>query len=152
MVYKLVEVRGHPRIKLSNEKDKITIPARKNIYRLYNSEGKSIMDVMQTSTEPAPVVGERFLASHPFDEKLRAYVTPAKVVSLLELFFDGALVKPIPNIHESRALAVEQMGDLRPDIMRALNPTPYKVSVSQGLFNFITEIWLRDTPIPEINH
>jgi len=50
MVYKLVEVRGIPRIKLSNEKEKITIPGRKNAYRLFNKDGMGIVDLMCLST------------------------------------------------------------------------------------------------------
>jgi len=33
MVYKLVEVEGKPRIKLSEEKEKILIPGRKKVFR-----------------------------------------------------------------------------------------------------------------------
>jgi nicotinate phosphoribosyltransferase len=38
-VYKLVEINGHPRIKLSQEITKVTMPCRKNVYRLYAANG-----------------------------------------------------------------------------------------------------------------
>lgn len=38
-VYKLVEVNGKPRIKLSQDVEKITIPGQKDVYRLYGSSG-----------------------------------------------------------------------------------------------------------------
>jgi hypothetical protein len=38
-VYKLVEVNGQPRIKISNEIGKVTIPCRKSVYRLFSASG-----------------------------------------------------------------------------------------------------------------
>jgi nicotinate phosphoribosyltransferase len=38
-VYKLVEIDGQPRIKLSNEVGKVTLPSRKTLYRLLNDSG-----------------------------------------------------------------------------------------------------------------
>lgn len=35
MVYKLVEIHGVPRIKLSEEKEKITIPGKKKVFRIF---------------------------------------------------------------------------------------------------------------------
>lgn len=35
MVYKLVEMNGVPKIKLSEEKEKILIPGRKKVFRVY---------------------------------------------------------------------------------------------------------------------
>lgn len=41
-VYKLVEINGVPRIKLSQDVGKITMPGRKDAYRLYGADGQSI--------------------------------------------------------------------------------------------------------------
>jgi nicotinic acid phosphoribosyltransferase len=41
-VYKLVEVNGMPRIKLSQDGSKITMPGKKNAFRLYGGDGKLI--------------------------------------------------------------------------------------------------------------
>lgn len=38
-VYKLVEINRQPKIKLSEDLEKVTIPGRKDIYRLYGSDG-----------------------------------------------------------------------------------------------------------------
>lgn len=96
MVYKLVEIRGLPRIKLSETKDKITLPCRKNIYRLYGKDNQSIVDLICLTDEEAPVPGERILVRHPFDDIKRLYVTPSKVELLHELVFDGQKIKNYP--------------------------------------------------------
>ena len=39
-VYKLVEVNGQPRIKLSEDVEKVTMPGKKDAYRLFGGDGK----------------------------------------------------------------------------------------------------------------
>jgi nicotinate phosphoribosyltransferase len=43
-VYKLVEVNGTPRIKLSQDGSKITMPGKKDAFRLYGADGIYIQD------------------------------------------------------------------------------------------------------------
>jgi len=45
-VYKLVEVNGMPRIKLSQDGSKITMPGKKDAFRLYGGDGKRIGNVI----------------------------------------------------------------------------------------------------------
>ena len=65
MVYKLVELNGQPRIKLSDEIAKTTIPGRKSVYRIRNKNDEPIMDLMQNAQDPPPVPGTRYLCHHP---------------------------------------------------------------------------------------
>jgi nicotinate phosphoribosyltransferase len=90
MVYKLVEVRGTPRIKLSQEMSKVTIPGRKEAYRLLGNDGVPLLDYIIRAGEPRPLPGQRILCHHPFDDKRRAFVTPTAVVPLLRLVWKGA--------------------------------------------------------------
>jgi len=53
-VYKLVEVRGEPRMKISQDHFKVTIPGRKECYRLYNSQGQPVVDIMVPTYPSAP--------------------------------------------------------------------------------------------------
>ena len=39
---------------------------------------------------------------------------------------------------------------MRSDHLRYTNPTPYKVSVSEGLYDFIHKLWLEEAPVGEI--
>jgi len=63
----LVAVRNQPRIKLSQEVSKITIPGRKKCFRLYGKNGKAILDLMTMDSEPDPEPGQSILCMHPFE-------------------------------------------------------------------------------------
>lgn len=39
----------------------------------------------------------------------------------------------------------------REDHIRPLNPTPYKVSVSAELYDFMHRLWLNEAPIQDLN-
>ncbi|MHB1131800.1 MAG: nicotinate phosphoribosyltransferase [Chloroflexota bacterium] len=150
-VYKLVEVDGHARIKLSQDIGKVTIPGRKDAYRLFAADGSPVVDLMTQVGETAPLPGKRILCRHPFDETKRAYVTPSAVQPLHSLVWDGQPVegstRPLPEI---RQYVLDQLKVLRPDHLRVLNPTPYKVSVSERLYEFSHELWLAEAPVAEI--
>uniref|UniRef100_A0A7S3YMI6 Nicotinate phosphoribosyltransferase n=1 Tax=Lotharella globosa TaxID=91324 RepID=A0A7S3YMI6_9EUKA len=92
-VYKLVELEGKPRIKISQEVAKVTIPGRKNIYRLYNKDGEPVLDMLRATSEGDPKENEKILCRHPFNAQKRVYVTPSKVEPLLKLVFDSGVIK-----------------------------------------------------------
>jgi len=153
-VYKLVELNGIPRIKLSQEASKVTIPGAKQIYRLIGSSGVSLIDVMTREDEPSPTPQRKFLCRHPFEENKRVYVTPSEVVPLLQLFWDGpngGLTSTLPTIHEIRDFVTVELGRIREDILRFLNPTPYKVSLSTNLYDFLHTLWEKEVPVAELS-
>jgi len=39
---------------------------------------------------------------------------------------------------------------MRSDHLRILNPTPYKVSVSPHLYDMLHNLWLDESPIPDL--
>lgn len=151
-VYKLVEINRQPKIKLSEDLEKVTIPGRKDIYRLYGSDGHALIDLMQKHGEPAPLPGQRVLCRHPFLESKRAYVSPAQVEPLLRIYWqNGQCSQPLPNMEELRHRVQIQLGHIRQDYKRNLNPTPYKVSVSDSLYAYLHKLWLQNAPIGELS-
>ncbi|XP_057331269.1 nicotinate phosphoribosyltransferase isoform X1 [Microplitis mediator] len=151
-VYKMVEINNHPRIKLSQEVDKITIPGRKNAYRLYGADSHALIDLLQRCDEPPPQVGTRVLCRHPFQESKRAYVIPTRVETLHKVYWkDGKIVNPLPSLQDIRNRVSESLKTLRTDHKRSLNPTPYKVAVSDDLYTFIHDLWVQNAPIGELS-
>jgi len=151
-VYKLVELANSPRIKVSQDIEKVTIPGRKNLYRLYGHDGKALCDVLTRIDEPEPKTSVRMLSRHPFLEQKRAYVTPTSVQSLYRLYWSNGEIKgALPTLKEIRTYARDQIDQLRKDHKRDLNPTPYKVSVTDDLFQFMHKLWMKSVPIGELD-
>ncbi|XP_073821797.1 nicotinate phosphoribosyltransferase isoform X2 [Musca autumnalis] len=151
-VYKLVEINGQPRIKLSQDVEKVTMPGHKNAYRLYSADGHALIDLLQKVTEPPPVVGQKVLCRHPFQESKRAYVIPSHVESLYKIYWqNGKICQPLSSLEQVRERVQMSLKTLRNDHKRTLNPTPYKVSVSDNLYNFIHDLWLQNAPIGELS-
>lgn len=151
-VYKLVEVKNLSCIKLSLDIQKVTIPGKKACYRLYGQQGYALLDLMQRMDEPPPQKGKRVLCRHPFQESKRAYVIPDLVEDLCLLWWDhGKIARELPPLDAIRNRVRESLKTLRPDIKRTLNPTPYKVSVSDNLYMFMHELWLQNAPIGELS-
>ncbi|KAJ6366853.1 hypothetical protein OIU77_003266 [Salix suchowensis] len=152
-VFKLVEINNQPRIKLSEDVSKVSIPCKKRSYRLYGKEGYPLVDIMTGGNEPSPKVGERILCRHPFNESKRAYVVPQQVEELLKCYWPGSSDEPredLPPLKDIRDRCIKQLERMRPDHMRRLNPTPYKVSVSAKLYDFIHFLWLNEAPVGEL--
>ncbi|MBN2382253.1 nicotinate phosphoribosyltransferase [bacterium] len=150
-VYKLVELNGHPRIKLSQDISKVTIPGKKEAYRLVGADGFPLADLMIRVGEDKPVVGKKVFCRHPFDERKRVNVIPTEVIPLHRCVWDGKINYRSPNAQAIRTYVHDQITHFRKDHLRLLNPTPYKVSVSNTLFNYMHDLWTRESPIDELS-
>lgn len=150
-VYKLVEIHNRQRIKLSQEKSKMTIPGRKSAYRLIGKEGYPLLDLLMEANEASPQVGEKILCRHPFEASKRAYVIPNKVIPLHRCVWEGHRFYPVVPLEKRRAFVLEQLDFFRSDHLRFVNPTPYKISVTDHLYHFLHNLWQEETPIDEIS-
>jgi nicotinate phosphoribosyltransferase len=168
-VYKLVQINGKPRMKLSQDLVKVLIPGKKMAYRLYGKSGLPLLDLLamernnnndnndnndnNINDNEYPQVGQSILCRHPFVGQKRCLVTPTRVEKLHKRVFDktNGVTIQLPSIHESKQFVKEQIKQMRPDILRPVNPGQYKVSVTQSLFDFLHKLWQDETPIVEIS-
>lgn len=134
-VCKMVELNDQPRIKISQDIGKVTIPAKKNVYRLYGQDGLALVDLMQKIDEETPQANLKVLCRHPFEETKRAFVIPVRIESLLRPYWqNGRICQKMPNLQQIRKYVNDSLKTIRPDIKRSLNPTPYKVSKQTTIF------------------
>ena len=151
-VYKLVTIADKPTVKLSQDVEKMTMPGDKVVYRLYGRDGFAILDLIQLPDEEPPRICEKVLCRHPFEESKRAFVTPHKVEEFHSVVWDeGKVSCPLPSLEAVRDNVNDNLKSLRSDHLRSLNPTPYKVSVSDKLYNFVHNLWLENAPIGELS-
>ena len=140
-VYKLVAVEDDggnvvPKIKVSENVEKITVPHFKKVYRFYgNDTGKAIADYMTVYDEE--VDDSRDLEI--FDpnatwKKKTVYDFHAR--QLLEpIFLGGKLVYQSPSLPEIKAYCQQQVDTLWDEVKRFDNPHSYYVDLSQKLWD-----------------
>ncbi|MDR1774732.1 MAG: nicotinate phosphoribosyltransferase [Clostridioides sp.] len=137
-VYKLVAIEKdskiEPRIKISENVDKITIPGAKKTFRLIdNNTNKSIADVILLENEETP--------SAPYELFDPKDITKRKVVSnftavplLTPIFKKGELVYELPSAKESKNYCIEQLDTLWEEMKRFHYPHKYYVDMSMELW------------------
>ncbi|CAF1516544.1 unnamed protein product [Didymodactylos carnosus] len=114
-------------------------------------DGKALCDLLTKVEEESPKKNQRILSRHPFSEKVRAFVTPVSILNLHKLYWaDNEIKIPLPSLEEIRLYAKNQIESVRKDHKRDLNPTPYKVSVSNDLFELMHKLWMDSMPIGDI--
>lgn len=144
-VYKLcaVEKDGEiiPKIKLSENVQKITTPGNKRVYRLYDREsGKAAADLITLASETVDDSRPYELFDPDFTWK-RKTLTNYTARELLEpLFRKGECVYKERNIEEIKSYCREQIDTLWDEVTRFENPHNYYVDLSQQLWNVKHEL------------
>ncbi len=138
-VYKLVAVEEDgkvtPKIKISENIQKITIPDFKKIYRLYDKEtNKAIADVITQH-------GEEIDASKPYEifdpentwkRKTVENFTARKL--LVKIFDGGKQVYESPSLEDIKNYCAEQIDTIWDEVKRFENPHKYYVDLSSQLW------------------
>ena len=144
-VYKLcaVEKDGEiiPKIKLSENVQKITTPGNKRVYRLYDREsGKAAADLITLASETVDDSRPYELFDPDFTWK-RKTLTNYTARKLLEpLFRRGECVYKERNIEEIKSYCREQIDTLWDEVTRFENPHNYYVDLSQQLWDVKHEL------------
>ncbi|XP_069572952.1 nicotinate phosphoribosyltransferase isoform X2 [Brachyistius frenatus] len=140
-VYKLVEVRGRPRMKISEDPEKSTVPGRKAVYRLLDAEGHPFLDLLCLAADSPPEAGV-LLSCFPLGcGDAATSVTPAQVTCLRqEVFSKGQVTQPLCSAAETRAKVQSSLQTLHPRHKRLQEPDSYTVALSEKLRNLVTEI------------
>ena len=144
-VYKLcaVEKDGEiiPKIKLSENVQKITTPGNKRAYRLFDREsGKAIADVIALASETIDETKPYELFDPDYTWK-RKTVENFAVRELLEpLFSKGKCVFEKKSIDEIKKYCAEQVDTLWDEVTRFENPHNYYVDLSQPLWDLKREM------------
>ena len=138
-VYKLVAVEKDgeiiPKIKVSENVEKITVPHFKKIYRLYgNDTGKAIADYMT-------VYDETVDDSHDLEifdpnatwKKKTVYDFTAREL-LVPIFINGKRVYDCPPLEQMRDYCKAQVDTLWDEVKRFDNPHTYYVDLSEKLW------------------
>lgn len=139
-VYKLVAVEEEgnivPRIKLSENIEKVTNPGYKTVWRLFDKENnKAIADVLTLGNEIIED-SKDYEIFHPIYTWKRKVVTNyyAKKIQV-PIFIQGKCVYKTPKLDDIRKYSLEQVESLWDEVKRFNNPQGYYVDLSEKLWN-----------------
>ena len=144
-VYKLAAVGENgefvPRIKVSENVEKITNPGLKDLYRVYDADGKAVADMMAICGEPIDM-------SEPF-----RYVDPQKpwknrtfenctLKNLRKLYVrQGKRVEELPNLDEIRDYVKAQLdGEIWEEEQRFENPHRHYLDMTPDYYELKMEL------------
>ncbi len=139
-VYKLVAVEKNgeiiPKIKRSENVEKITVPHFKKLYRFYGRDtGKAIADYMAVHDETVDD-SQDFTIFDPYAtwKKKVVYNFEAREL-LVPIFLNGKRVYDCPPLKEVREYCAQQVDTLWDEVKRFENPHAYYVDFSQKLWD-----------------
>ena len=145
-VYKLTAVENEkgeiiPKIKCSENVEKITIPHFKKVYRLYNRDnGKAIADYMTVYDETVNE-NEPLMLFDPYATWKTKNVCNFEARELLvPVFLKGKRVYQSPPLKEIKSYCKQQVDTLWDEIKRFDNPQTYYVDLSQKLWEIQQEL------------
>ena len=145
-VYKLTAVENEkgeiiPKIKCSENVEKITIPHFKKVYRLYNRDnGKAIADYMTVHDEVVDE-NEPLLLFDPYATWKTKNVCNFEARELLvPVFLNGKKVYQSPALKDIQTYCKQQVNTLWDEIKRFDNPQTYYVDLSQKLWDIQQEL------------
>ncbi len=144
-VYKLcaiVNEKGEfePKIKLSNNAEKITNPGFKNIYRVYDKKtGKAEADCIFLRSENDVDESKPLVLTHPTERWKKAIFENYTIRKLhVDVIKNGELVYKMPTIKQIKAYAKEELNSFWDEYKRLDRPHVYKVDLSDKLYELKT--------------
>ena len=145
-VYKLAAIEGEdgtiiPKIKISENPAKVTIPHFKKVYRLFeNATGKAMADYICVHDEQPDFTQPLELFDPEATWKRKMVSDFTAVPLLVPIFQKGRLVYRSPDIADIRAYCARQADNLWDEVKRFENPHNYYVDLSQKLWDVREEL------------
>lgn len=138
-VYKLVEIEGQPKLKISSNVEKTTIPSKKKLFRIYDNEDFMTGDVMELHKKDS--LEESFVYDPLNPLRFYKVQDTAKVEQLLNIKMkQGKIIEDLGGWQEARKTMEEDITHLTEASTRLLNPQNYKVSISKSLHELRTKL------------
>ncbi len=131
-VYKLVSFAGRPKLKVTSDIAKATLPDRKRLLRAVDSEGRFLMDVMAREGEEVHPGDMVYDPTNPARHK--AVPAGARLEEVRRTVMrEGRILHPQESLHAMADRCAAQLQQLPEGSLRLFNPHIYKVSMSGGL-------------------
>lgn len=139
-VYKLVATEKDgkfiPKIKVSENVEKITTPGYKKIYRLFSkTSGKMVADLLALHDETFDFEKPITLFDPVYTWKKKTFEDYYVEEILVPIYIKGKLVYNVPDVQASQKYCAEQVDKLWDEVKRFENPQNYYVDLSEKLWD-----------------
>ena len=131
-VYKLVRIGEEPKLKLTSDVSKATLPDRKRVLRAVAPDGSFIQDVITLLDEEVLPGALVFDPANPL-QHVRIPKQAVMVDLRSRVMESGIRCAPSPSLESSAEYAALELSRLPEGCHRLVNPHIYKVSISTGL-------------------
>ncbi len=146
-VYKLAAVMENdgaliPKIKISENVEKITNPGFKNIYRVYDkTTGKAEADFIFLRDEKPYDESKPLVLTHPTERWKKITFENYELRALqVDVIKDGKLVYDLPKLKDIKAYADKELDSFWDEYKRLDKPHVYKVDLSDKLYELKSEM------------
>ncbi|HAD04705.1 MAG: nicotinate phosphoribosyltransferase [Desulfuromonadales bacterium GWC2_61_20] len=132
-VYKLVECCGLPRLKVTSDMAKATLPGRKRVLRAINPDGGYLQDILALDVDDPLAPGDTvYDPSNPLQHTLLAATATLRDLRTA-VMVDGKRTRVAEPLDALTARCREELARLPQGCLRFINPHRYKVSLSPTL-------------------
>lgn len=147
-VYKLAAIMNEngefiPKIKLSENTEKITNPGNKTIYRIYEKDSHKVKADLICLADESYSENEDLLIFDPIETwkktKLKAGTYTLREI-LVPIFKSGKCVYESPKVMDIRKYCMEELDTLWDETKRLVNPHQMYVDLSKKLYKIKTEL------------
>lgn len=130
-VYKLTGINGQPKMKLSENIEKITLPCKKQVYRCYDSYGTFYRDAILLAEEKPEEASSVF---HPLYPERNTKIAHLQKEPLLQTVVkNGEIILEQTRADEIHQYLTKRAKLLPEEHKRFISPHIYKVGISQKL-------------------
>lgn len=148
-VYKLAAIKDNdadsfiPKIKLSENTEKVTNPGNKTIYRIYSKDNGKIRADLICMVDEVFDETKDMIIFDPIDTWKKTRI-PGGTYTLRELlvpvFLKGECVYTSPSVMEIRDICAKELNTLWDETRRLVNPSEVYVDLSDKLFKIKTDL------------
>ena len=141
-VYKLAAVMNDdgtftPKIKLSENSEKITNPGNKTIYRIYDNEGMIKADLIALTDEQYNEANPLLLFD-PVETWKKTLLNPGEYTMreiMVPVFIKGECIYETPDVMDIQAYCKKEMSTLWEESKRLINPQEVHIDLSKKLYD-----------------
>lgn len=130
-VFKLAEVDNQPKMKISENIEKNTLPGKKQVYRFFDCDGKFYRDAILLENENPEEIGLIYHPVHP--EKNSTLLKCTSEALLQPVVKNGEITFRKQSLPEIHAYLINRAAQLPNEHKRFISPHLYKVGISKKL-------------------